>query len=159
MKPETRRHIQRPPFCVLSVTGSARRNCSVVHAGHQCHHSHSQSLFIHSIHGHIKLGYYRKYSVVQISHYSELLCVLFIMEPTSRFSEILSVFPAASRARIEEAVPLEYENVAQLRAVVRGRNIDQATALLKEELSLSKLDASALAGVLLVSSGIHYTDI
>ena len=40
-----------------------------------------------------------------------------------------------------------------LRAIVQGRNIEQATSLLERNLQLHEFDASALAGLLVVPQG------
>ena len=79
------------------------------------------------------------------------------MEPMSRFSEIIDQLPNDG-TREEILAALEASGITdtdELMDIVRGRNIDQATTFLKGNIhGLTDLDASALAGVLLASSGI-----
>ena len=73
--------------------------------------------------------------------------------PTDRFADILGDFPEESQAEIEALVPARYKTSKQLRTVVLGRNIEQATTFLLRNIpGIKELDASALAGVLLPRS-------
>ena len=76
--------------------------------------------------------------------------------PLSRFGEITDQVHVSRRGRIEAAlIESGVADVQDLRGVVRGRNNAEATDLLQRNIpGLTELDASALAGVLLTSSGI-----
>jgi hypothetical protein len=84
------------------------------------------------------------------------------MEQTSKFSEIASNFRSDTvRGRILAALEASsVTDTVELMDVVHGKSNPEATALLQEWLKLPLPDASALAGVLLASSGIvwqmHY---
>ena len=65
------------------------------------------------------------------------------------FDDLLSKLPATKQQLIGDAVKSVFANEEELKAAVRGRNIEQATSLLQEPpLSLVKFDASMLAGIL-----------
>jgi hypothetical protein len=72
----------------------------------------------------------------------------------SRFVNLLSTLPEGGmKGRIMKALDESIFTVDELRASVAGRNIEQATTLFKDELSLSGFDASALAGLLVHPTG------
>jgi len=71
----------------------------------------------------------------------------------SRFDDIISQLPPTRQVRIQNALTAsDTADTADLEAVIRGRDIDGATVFLEGVFNLSRLDASALAGVLLAPS-------
>ena len=78
----------------------------------------------------------------------------------SLFANILSTLPEARKQRIQEALDgSEIVNEEDLRAIVAGKTNAEVTSLWKEELHLSGLDASALAGVLVTGTSGNINDL
>jgi hypothetical protein len=73
----------------------------------------------------------------------------------NRFENILNELPEGRRRdRIKEALQQsDIQDEGDLGAIVAGNTKAEVTSLFKEELQLSGLDASALAGVLVSQSG------
>ena len=72
----------------------------------------------------------------------------------SLFTHLLSTLPEGMRGRILAALDQgPFADVDELRASVAGRNIEQITSFLREDNFLNKVDASALAGLLVAPTG------
>ena len=73
----------------------------------------------------------------------------------SLFANLLSTLPQGDRKeRIQTALDnSDIANDEDLAEIVAGRNIEQVTSLLQRNLTLSELDASALAGLLVAPTG------
>ena len=71
----------------------------------------------------------------------------------SRFDTLLSTLPEGMRARITPALDQVFADVDELRASVAGMTRAEITSFLQRILALGEVDASALAGLLVVPTG------
>jgi hypothetical protein len=77
----------------------------------------------------------------------------------SHFDTLLSTLPKGMRDRITPALDQVFADVDELRASVAGMTRADITSFLQRILALGEVDASALAGLLVVPTGNYYISI